>query len=123
MSQSDESRWSKKWIINFKKQCSERGIYVKTVNTHGHIMQERGLSDYLICYEGKYIAMEFKKEGGRLTSYQDNFLQEIHCAGGVAIINWLTSTYFFLQREPYDAMGIQFYGKEKEALDKLLKVS
>ena len=123
MSNGSEVLWSKKWINNFKQQCAERGIYAKCIKIHGHDAQERGISDYLICYEGKFIALEFKARNGSLTSYQDNFLQEVYHSGGVSITGWVTKTYFHLQVVPYDVMGIQLYGTEKTAMDQLLKVA
>ena len=123
MNNGNETLWSKKWINNFKQQCAEIGIYIKCIKIHGHDTQERGISDYLICYEGKFIALEFKTINGRLNSYQDNFLQEVYHSGGVAITCWVNKTYFHLQPVPHDSMGIRMCGKEKEAMDQLLKVA
>lgn len=119
----DETRWSKDWIKNFKKQCSEKGIYVKTLNVHGHSMQERGVSDYLICYEGRYIAIEFKTVQGKPTSYQQNFLDEVYYAGGVALVVYLAKTYFFIECIPHEVNSTHTTGDtEKAALDKILKI-
>ena len=50
-----ETRLSKKWIDNLVKAAQDRQSFIKCIKIHGHKMQEKGVSDYLICHRGKYI--------------------------------------------------------------------
>ncbi len=122
MNGGKEITLSKKWIKNFKAQCSEIGIFARTINIHGHASQERGISDYLVCYEGKFIAIEFKTVLGKTTSYQQNFLDEVYHAGGVALVIYVAKTYFFIECIPHEANTTRNGGSEKSAIDAVLKI-
>jgi len=126
MSQRDETIWSKKWISHFKKQCSNAGIFTKAIKIHGHPMQERGVSDYIICYEGRYIAIEFKTNEKTLDDYQSNFLEEIYVSGGMAMAIWVHKEYYIVELRTTAAIVTsqpQDYGNEKRMIDKFLKIT
>lgn len=44
-----------------------------------------GVSDYLVCYRGRFLGIETKREGGRLAPLQIHELKKIIAAGGIAI--------------------------------------
>lgn len=48
--------------------------------------QAPGISDLLICYQGRFIAIEVKKPGGRLTDRQIAFMDKVKRAGGQAFV-------------------------------------
>lgn len=48
--------------------------------------QKPGISDLLICYEGKFVAVEVKKPGGKLSPLQEQFLHDVRTAGGIAFV-------------------------------------
>lgn len=48
--------------------------------------QRPGISDLLVCGEGKFIAIEVKRPGGRLSPLQEQFLHDIRAAGGLAFV-------------------------------------
>ena len=48
--------------------------------------QKPGIADLLVCGEGKFIAIEVKKPGGKLSPLQEAFLHDIRAAGGVAFV-------------------------------------
>ncbi len=56
--------------------------------THGSPMQMQGVSDLILCYHGKYYALEFKdpqnKEGP--TPTQEEFMRKVKRAGGEAYV-------------------------------------
>lgn len=51
-------------------------------------MGEVGISDFICCINGRFVAIEAKAPGkvGNTTANQDRFLREVAAAGGVAIV-------------------------------------
>lgn len=73
-------------IVNaIKKALNEKGAWV--VKTHGspHLA---GLPDILVCYQGRFIALEVKRPEtrGTVTLRQQHFLDAISDAGGTAAV-------------------------------------
>lgn len=66
-----------KWLTN---------INAYVVNVWGGGYQTAGIPDLLVCYEGKYLAIELKTEKGKVSVLQKWNIQKIKDAGGVAII-------------------------------------
>lgn len=52
----------------------------------GPMSQPRGVSDILGCCKGKLLAIEVKKPGGKLSEYQEKFLNSVNAAGGVGFM-------------------------------------
>lgn len=48
--------------------------------------QRPGIADLLVCMNGKFIAIEVKKPGGKLSPLQEQFLQDVRAAGGSAFV-------------------------------------
>jgi Holliday junction resolvase len=48
--------------------------------------QEAGIPDILACYQGRFLGIEVKMPGGRLSRKQERVMQTILDAGGVAIV-------------------------------------
>jgi len=46
----------------------------------------RGVSDFLVCAQGRFIALEVKDDGGKLTDAQAAFLGSVERAGGYSIV-------------------------------------
>ena len=46
----------------------------------------KGISDILGIYEGRFLAIEVKRPGGRLSQYQKEFLKRVRDEGGIAIV-------------------------------------
>ena len=55
------------------------------VKTHGGPLSA-GVPDLLVCYKGRFVAVEVKMPGGRLTRLQASTLGRISVAGGWAIV-------------------------------------
>ncbi|MCR4437298.1 MAG: VRR-NUC domain-containing protein [Peptococcaceae bacterium] len=51
---------------------------------HGGMYGTTGLPDIICCYKGRFIGLEVKKPGGKLTKLQEITLRDIERAGGVA---------------------------------------
>lgn len=70
-------------IRNYLK--SEYPNSVRITKYHGNQYSETGVSDLLICFNGKFVALETKKsKNEKKRTSQDNYLREINNAGGYA---------------------------------------
>lgn len=67
-----------------KAICKERGAYYAMPVMGG--MASNGTPDFLICYKGRFIAIEAKAGKGKPTALQLVRLKEIDKAGGVAVV-------------------------------------
>lgn len=45
-----------------------------------------GISDFLGCYKGKFLAIEVKRDGREPTELQATFLEEVRRAGGIGFV-------------------------------------
>lgn len=43
---------------------------------------QKGVSDFIICYRGKFLALELKAENGKASPHQKLFIKEVEEAGG-----------------------------------------
>jgi len=51
---------------------------------HGGMYGTAGLPDIICCYKGRFVGIEVKKPGGKLTKLQEITLRDIERAGGMA---------------------------------------
>ena len=64
--------------------------YLKTVpnlffwKEHGGPYGCAGIPDIICCYKGRFIGLECKLPGGRLTELQKRAIEKINRAGGIA---------------------------------------
>ncbi len=73
-----ESKIQSKILKNLK----ELGIYAhKNITTN-----KKGIPDIIVCFKGKYLALEVKRPGGKSTELQDFNIIKIRQSGGVAEI-------------------------------------
>jgi hypothetical protein len=77
-----EGRVTKKIQARLKR----RGALARKI--HGHGGQKRGISDFLSCYMGYFIAIEVKAPGKEdtVTELQKKFLADVEKAGGFALV-------------------------------------
>lgn len=61
-------------------------IYFETDRMDRKTSGAKGRPDFRICYRGKWIGIEAKVEGGKLSKEQSETLAKIRNAGGVAIV-------------------------------------
>lgn len=59
----------------------------RVLKIHGDPMQERAV-DLIVCYRSKYISIELKARGKKLTEKQEQFLTQVRAAGGIGIGAW-----------------------------------
>lgn len=67
-----------------KKYLKNIGAYV--VKYHGETYSTAGVPDLIVCYKGRFIALEVKNEKGKTTKLQDAHLQQIKEAGGISAV-------------------------------------
>ena len=71
-----------------------RGAVVIRVNSGGNItkrgghiaLAEKGTSDTVMCYQGKFIAVEYKDTGKHPTDEQLEFGRMVNRAGGIFMV-------------------------------------
>lgn len=56
------------------------------IKTHGNMFSRAGTPDVLACINGKFVAIEVKRPGGRVSALQKAQIKLIHAAGGVAFV-------------------------------------
>lgn len=52
---------------------------------HGGPYSTSGIPDIICCYKGRFLGLEAKLPGGRLTELQKCALRKINAAGGIAL--------------------------------------
>lgn len=70
--------------LRIRTALQEAGAWVYT--THGEPMGRVGAPDMLVCYRGRFIAVEVKRANGVPTAAQNRQLAHIRTAGGQAIV-------------------------------------
>jgi Holliday junction resolvase len=68
----------------------DEGVYYFFPATHGY--GRSGVPDIICCVNGKFVAIECKAGGGKLTALQVREIEHIRRSGGVAVVaneeNW-----------------------------------
>lgn len=67
-----------------KKYFNDRGAWVLKTWSNG--IQRSGVPDLLICYKGRFIALEVKAENGHPSDLQLYNIQKLNEAGAVAMV-------------------------------------
>lgn len=67
-----------------KKYLSSLGSDVFFWKEHGSMYGTNGVPDIICCYKGRFLGLECKLPGGRLTELQKRAIKKINRAGGVA---------------------------------------
>ena len=47
---------------------------------------QRGISDILVCVQGRFVALELKDDTGKASPHQKLFIKQVVDAGGVAVV-------------------------------------
>ena len=71
-------------VAAIKKYLISLGSDVFFWKEHGGPYGTSGIPDIICCYKGRFIGMECKLPGGRLTELQKRALDRINVAGGIA---------------------------------------
>lgn len=71
-------------VAAIKKYLSSLGSDVFFWKEHGSVYGTNGVPDIICCYKGRFLGLECKLPGGRLTKLQKRTIEKINRAGGVA---------------------------------------
>lgn len=71
-------------VTAIKKYLALLGSDVFFWKEHGSVYGTNGVPDIICCYKGRFLGLECKLPGGRLTELQKRAIEKINHAGGVA---------------------------------------
>ena len=74
----------KEIVAAIKKYLASLGSDVFFWKEHGGPYGTSGVPDIICCYKGRFLGLEVKLPGGRLTELQKRAIQKINDAGGIA---------------------------------------
>jgi len=78
---------------NIKKILKAHNIYYAM--PHGAGFGNAGVPDFLCCVEGKFVAIEAKGGGGKVTALQLKNLSDIESSGGMTWVIDESNTHVF----------------------------
>lgn len=50
------------------------------------VHRKLGISDILCCYKGRFVAIEVKRKGGKLSEHQERYLKDVNASGGLGFV-------------------------------------
>ena len=71
-------------VTAIRKYLATLGSDVFFWKEHGSVYGTNGVPDIICCYKGRFLGLECKLPGGRLTKRQKRAIEKINRAGGVA---------------------------------------
>lgn len=71
-------------IAAIRRYLTSLGSDVFFFKEHGGPYGTAGVPDIICCYKGRFLGLEAKLPGGRLTELQKRSIERIHAAGGIA---------------------------------------
>ena len=71
-------------VAAIRRYLSTLGEDVFFWKEHGGAYGTSGVPDIICCYRGRFLGLEVKRPGGRLTPLQKRTLARINAAGGIA---------------------------------------
>lgn len=71
-------------VTAIRKYLASLGSDVFFWKEHGSVYGTNGVPDIICCYKGRFLGLEFKLPGGRLTELQKRAIEQINRAGGFA---------------------------------------
>ena len=74
----------KKIENQIKKWLDKQGYWWMKV--HGDLFQKSGVPDILACINGRFVGIEVKRPGGKVSALQDYNIEQIRASGGVAFV-------------------------------------
>ena len=71
-------------VTAIKRYLASLGSDVFFWKEHGSVYGTNGVPDIIYCYKGRFLGLECKRPGGRLTELQKRAIEKINRAGGIA---------------------------------------
>lgn len=75
-----------KLVAKMRDLLRDRGARAFKIQGGDDAFQEVGIPDLLVCYMGRFVGLEVKMPGGKLSAKQKAVLDEIADAGGIAAV-------------------------------------
>lgn len=75
-----------KLVAQIKRYLISKGARAFKIQGGDESFQEVGIPDLLVCYKGRFVGLEVKMPGGKLSAKQKAVLDEIANAGGIAAV-------------------------------------
>lgn len=73
-----------KWLKDqMKERYAPNVMYIKA--PAGIYSSRRGISDFIFCLNGVFVAIEVKSLKGKITRIQQDFLDEVIASGGIGV--------------------------------------
>lgn len=85
MPKNPESKLQDK-CLKFIKELEKQGHPIIAINQHGSAFSSRGVPDILMCVRGIFIAVELKIAPNEPTDLQENYIERIRNAKGLALV-------------------------------------
>lgn len=67
-----------------KTYLRSKGAYC--VKYHGNKFSQVGVADLLVCYKGRFLAIEIKNDTGKTSPLQDANIEMVKQAGGISFV-------------------------------------
>jgi hypothetical protein len=64
------------------------GIYYETDRMDRKTSGAKGRPDFRLCYRGRFVGLEVKVSGGKVSSQQADALERIAKSGGIGLVVW-----------------------------------
>lgn len=71
-------------VAAIKRYLASLGSDIFFWKEHGGPYGTSGIPDIICCYKGRFLGLEAKLPGGKLTELQKRTLDKINAAGGIA---------------------------------------
>lgn len=73
------------------KVKAEIKTYLESIGVYyfmpfGSAYGRRGVPDFIVCHQGRFVGIEAKSETGTATKWQDKEIAAIRAAGGIALV-------------------------------------
>ena len=72
--------------IENKIKAYLRGKGAYCVKYHGNQFSQVGVADLLVCYKGRFLAIEIKNETGKTSPLQNVNIKMVKDAGGISFV-------------------------------------
>jgi hypothetical protein len=81
-----ETKLANKWIKALRQSCSNHRERIEIFKVHGDPYQQHNISDWVGCFRGRFVGIEFKVAPNECTRGQIDFLCDIIESGGIGLI-------------------------------------
>lgn len=85
-----------------KRMLVSHGVYYFMPATHGY--GRSGVPDFVVCANGRFLAIEAKAGRGKTTALQEREMTHIRAAGGRTLVVYDTDDHFDMLRTTLQEM-------------------